>query len=59
MAQKEIKRQIINKTCRWQSLAAGRWNYAVGQEMDAIDRELDALYELLEDKSWNWYDGVA
>ena len=59
MAQRELKQQIINKTIRWQSLAAGKWSIAIDNEMNAIDKELDALYALLEDKSWNWYDGVA
>lgn len=58
MAQREIKRQIIEKTNKWQYLAAGKWSATIDKEMTAIDKELDALYALLEDKSWNWYDGV-
>lgn len=59
MAQKEIKRAIINKINNWQALAAGKWNNDVQKQMDILDKEIDALYELVEDKKWNWYDGVG
>ena len=58
MKQNEIKREIRKKVLQWQELGAGKWNPAVDVKMRAIDREIDELYEQLEDKNWNWYDEI-
>lgn len=59
MAQKEIKKEIVKKINNWQALAAGKWNREVQKQMDILDKEIDNLYEMLEDKNWQWYNGVA
>jgi hypothetical protein len=53
-----IKRQIRNKTLQWQSLAAGKWSPAIDRQMEQLDKEIDKLYELLEDKQWQWYQPI-
>ena len=59
MKQVDIKKQIRRKTMQWQSLAAGKWNPAVDKQMIALDKEINKLYELLEDKQWQWYNDIA
>ena len=58
MKQVEIKRELRRKALQWQELGAGKWSPAVDIKMRAIDREIDELYEQLEDKNWNWYDEI-
>jgi len=58
MKQVEIKREIRRKVLQWQELGACKWNPAVDVKMKELDREIDELYEQLEDKNWNWYDEI-
>lgn len=59
MKQADIKKQIRQKTLQWQSLAAGKWSPAIDRQMIELDKEIDKLYELLEDKQWQWYNDIA
>lgn len=59
MKQTDIKKQIRQKALQWQSLAAGKWSPAVDRQMAELDKEIDKLYELLEDKQWQWYNDIA
>ncbi len=59
MRDKDIKRQIRNKALQWQALAAGKWSPSIDKQMTELDREIDELYKLLEDKSWQWYNDIA
>lgn len=58
MRDKDIKKQIRNKTMQWQGLAAGKWSPAIDKQMALIDKEIDKLYEQLEDKQWQWYQPI-
>lgn len=58
MKQVEIKREIRRKALQWQELGAGKWSPAVDIKMQAIDKEIEKLYEQLEDKNWKWYDEI-
>lgn len=53
-----IKRQIRNKTLQWQALSAGKWSPSIDKQMVQLDKEIDELYKLLEDKSWQWYNEI-
>jgi hypothetical protein len=54
----QIKRQIRNKVLQWQNIAAGKWSPAADRRMAQLDKEIDELYELLEDKQWQWYQPI-
>ena len=58
MKELELRKRIKAKVLQWQALGGGKWNPKVDQQMRALDREIDELYEQLEDKNWNWYDEI-
>jgi hypothetical protein len=59
MIQHELKKQIKSKTLQWQALAAGKWSPIIDKQMEQLDKEIDKLYEQLDDKSWQWYNDIV
>lgn len=56
MKELELRKRIKAKVLQWQALGGGKWNPKVDQQMRALDKEIDELYEQLEDKNWKWYE---